>query len=55
MTAVSIQSNKIISSEVKDNQVLLRAILQKKPSELSGQPNMWLTANPSDPKLVGTI
>ena len=39
MRAVTIQSNKIVSNGVKDNQELLESSYRKKPYELSGQPS----------------
>ena len=39
MTAVSIQSNKIVLNEVQDNSALLEPSYGKKPNELFGQPN----------------
>ena len=39
MTAVTIQSNKSVSNEVKDNQALLELSYGKKTNELFGQPN----------------
>ena len=39
MTTVTIQSNKIVSNEVKDNQLLLEQSYRKKPSELFGHPS----------------
>ena len=39
MTAVTIQSNKIVSSEVRQLSTT-RATLQKKPNKLFGQPNI---------------
>ena len=39
MTAVTIQSNKIVSNEVKDNWALLEPSYRKKSNELFGQPN----------------
>ena len=44
MTAVTIQSNKIVSNEVKDNKMLLEPPYRKKPNELFGQPNISLYA-----------
>ena len=43
MTAVTIQSNKIVLYEVKDNKApwATRAILQKEPNERFGQPNFY--------------
>jgi len=38
ITAVTIQSNKIVSNEVKDNQVLLEPLYGKKEKPF-GQPN----------------
>ena len=39
MTAVTIQSNKIVLNEIKRQLSTTRAILWKKPNELFGQPN----------------
>ena len=39
--AVTIQSNKSVSNEVKDNWVLLGLSTRKKLNELFGQPNTW--------------
>ena len=41
MTAVTIQSNKIVSNEVKDNYVPLEPSYGEKPNELFGQPNTF--------------
>ena len=40
-TAVTIQSNKIVSSEVKDNQALLEPAYGEKLNELFGQHNSY--------------
>ena len=40
MTAVPIQSNKMILSEVKDNSMLLEPSYRKKTNEIFGQPNI---------------
>ena len=40
MTAVTIQSNKIVLNQVKDNQALLESSYRKK-NEFFGQPNTW--------------
>ena len=40
MTAVTIQSNKIVLNEIKDNWALLEPSYRKKPNELFGQPNI---------------
>ena len=40
MTAVIIQSNKIVLNDVKDNEVLLEPFYGKKPNELFGQPSI---------------
>ena len=37
VTAVTIQSNKIVSNEVKDNEALLEPSYGKNPNELFGQ------------------
>ena len=39
MTAVTIQSNKILSDEVKRQLSTTRTIIQEKTNELFGQPN----------------
>ena len=39
MTAVTIQSNKIVLNQVKDNCILLEPSKGKKINELFGQPN----------------
>ena len=39
MTAVTIQPNKIVLNEVKNNQALLEPSYRKKPNELFGQHN----------------
>ena len=41
MTAVTIQSNKIVSNEVKDNQTLLEPSYRKKTNEVFGQPHIY--------------
>ena len=41
MTVVIIQSNKIVSNEVKDHKVLLEPSYGKKLNELFGQPNIY--------------
>ena len=38
LTAVTIQSNKIVSNEVKDSEALLEPSDEKKTNELFGQP-----------------
>ena len=43
MTAVTVQSNKIVSSEVKDNQALREPSYRKKKKELFGQPSRKVT------------
>ena len=40
MTVVMIQSNKIVSNEVKDNSALLEPSRKKKLNELYGQPSI---------------
>ena len=42
MILVTIQSNKILLNEVKDNEALLEPSYGKKPNELFGQPNTIL-------------
>ena len=39
ITAVTIQPNKIVLNEVKNNQALLEPSYRKKPNELFGQHN----------------
>ena len=39
MTAVTIQSNKIVLNEVKDNQALLEPSYRKNQTNFFGQPN----------------
>ena len=43
MTAVTIQPNKIVSSEVKDTSALLEPSYGKKPNGLFGQPNTFFS------------
>ena len=39
LTAVTMQSNKTVSNDVKDNSALLEPSYRKKPNELFGQHN----------------
>ena len=41
MTAVSIQSNKVVSNEFKNNLTLLEPSYRKKTNRLSGSPNIY--------------
>ena len=45
MTAVKVQSNKIVSNEVKDNSALLEPLYRKKLNEFFGQFNMYIIYN----------
>ena len=42
MTAVTIQSNKIVLNEIKDNQALLEPLYRKKLNKRIGQPKTQL-------------
>ena len=42
MTAVTIQSNKIVLNEIKDNQALLEPLYRKKLNKHIGQPKTQL-------------
>ena len=52
MTAVTIQSNKIVLNELKDNEALLEPSHREKPNKLFGPPNtkqapwFWVHAEP---------
>ena len=45
MTAVKVQSTKIVSNEVKDNSALLKPLYRKKLNEFFGQFNMYVIYN----------
>ena len=51
MTAVTIQFNKIVLNEVKDNSALIEPSYRKKPDELFGQSNTLTLFKSSAPQL----